>query len=291
MLIKRINIVSYAGNKHNEDRAFIVHKDKNENVCYAAWAIDGDTGFLKDKKTPIDGKWLADKWERYLMKHILNFELTIHEVLLEGMMAIEEDYLDELGGEQLSEIEQPTIGIAIIRWHKDVLEYYVLGNCQLWIRDYKSIKAISDTKLVKFTRRISEKIHLLIKKGHSLEQAKELVEDLIIETRKKCNKKNGYWLLSFNRIAIYHGISGHIKYNEEYSFLEFLLSTNGFNTISDPYKIMDEKNVFNYIKRHSLEELCQSLRRVENRDPECRIYPRMQKNDDASAAYISMERE
>lgn len=291
MLIKKINIVSYAGNDKNEDRSFIVHKDKEENVHFAAWVIDGDTGFLKDKESPIDGKWLADKWERYLTKHILNYELTIQEVLLEGMMAIEEDYLNELGGDYLSEIEKPTIGIAIIRWHKNILEYYILGNCQLWIRDYKSIKAIADTKQLKFNKRIKEKVNINIKKGYTLEEAKELAEDLIIETRSKCNKKNGYWLLSFNRTAIYHGISGTIKYNEAYSFLEFLLSTHGFNAISDTYKIMDEKNVFNYIKKYGLEELCKSLRRFENTDSECRIYPRLQKSDDASAAYISMEKE
>lgn len=291
MLIKKINIVSYAGNKYNEDRAFMVHKDKSSNVRYAAWVIDGETGLSKDKKTKLNGAWFADKWDQYLTNHILNFKLTIQEILLEGMMDIEEDYLNELGNHELSDVEKPTIQIALIRWHEQVLEYYILGNCQLWIRDYKSIKVIADPKLSKFNNKIIEKVKSLINKGYTLEQANELAYDMIFERNSKCNKKNGYWLLSFNRIAIYHGVSGSLKYNNDYDFLELLLSTDGFHSVCDKYKIMNEMNVFSYIRKKSLEELCKSIRKTENRDSQCKTYARMQKSDDASAAYIMMERE
>lgn len=291
MEIKRVNVVSYAGcSKNNQDKAFIVHKGNGSNVKYATWVIDGGSKFLDKKDLILNGKWFVDRWDNYLSSHILDFDLTIHEVLLEGMSAIEDEYIKVMKNDHIPKIDQPAIEIAIIRWCGHFLEYYVLGGCQLWIKDYKSIKVIADTKLTKFNAIVEEKLKDNIALGQTLEQAKEELKDLLLKIRSKCNKKNGYWLLTFDKIAVYHGNSGTIKFDNDEAFLDLVLSTDGFNAICNRYKIMDEMNVVNYLKKYGMEELCKVLRRVENKDANCLSYTRLQKSDDASATYIRMEK-
>lgn len=291
MLINKTFLVSYAGNGYNKDIANCVHIKVNDSTYYtAAWVLDGDNGLGKEDGSKFDGKWLVKMLDRYLSKHIMNFDYTIHEILMEGMSEIEELYLSRSGNQQLAEVERPSTEIALFRWRKNKLEYYILGNCQLWIKDYKCIKEIADNNLSKINEKILDKVQRYQNKDVSYNEAVELAKKLKDEARYQCNKKNGYWLLNFNRIAIYHAVSGTIKYNEEYKSLELLLSTDGFNALSNTYSAMNEMDIFKYInKKKNLDEICFYLRSVEKNDEECNILFRLNRRDDASAVYIRLE--
>lgn len=284
MLIKKKEKLSIPGGMYNENIA--------NTVSNAAWIMDGTNGLdskvITSKES--DAIWYVEMLDRYILEHISNKKICLAEIILQGITFMEEEYKGFSDNQNIEEINQPSAGIALVRWNKDELEYFVMGDCQVWLKDYKNIKVISDFRVTSLNEKVTKALKENISKGASHKEALKNVEDLILENKKKCNKINGYWGLNFNKTAVYHGVSGKLKYGKEHNFLEILLVSKGLYAICECYKKLCEIEVFTYVKSKGLDELGQYIRSIEEEDSNIRKYARLEKSSDVSAVYINFEK-
>ncbi|PKM93689.1 MAG: hypothetical protein CVU84_13985 [Firmicutes bacterium HGW-Firmicutes-1] len=284
MLIKLVDKISIPGGLYNEDIA--------NAVSNAAWVIDGSNGLDPQvfSSSDSDGKWYAEMLDKYLLENISNQSICLQEIVLQAITFMYEEYKKFTGDDHIEELNHPSAGISLVRWYKDKLEYFVMGDCQIWLKDYRNIKVISDYKVASLNEKVILALKENMQQGFSHEDAIKNVQSLIVENRNKCNKINGYWGLNFNRIAVYHGVSGKIKYGKEHNYLEILLATKGFYAITECYKKMHEAEVFKFAKSKGLNEVGIYIRNVEEADKDFRKYARIQKSEDTSAVYIDFEK-
>ncbi|PKM49361.1 MAG: hypothetical protein CVV02_16360 [Firmicutes bacterium HGW-Firmicutes-7] len=284
MRIKKVDKISVPGGAYNESIA--------NTVSNAAWVIDGTNGldFQVVTSSESDAKWYVQMLDKYLLENISNLSLCLAEIVLQAITFLEEKYKEFTGENIIKEVNQPTASIALVRWHKDELEYYIMGDCQIWLKDYRNIKVIADYKVAGLNKKVITVIKDYINQGVSHEETINNMQDFLIEHRNKCNKINGYWGLNFNKIAVYHGISGRLKYTKEHNFLEILLATSGFYAIVEIFKKMLEAEVFACAKSKGLSGIGEFIRNTEKEDNDIRKYARLRKSEDVSAVYIDFEK-
>ncbi len=275
--------ISIAGFRYNEDISNITSN--------AAWVIDAATGLGSNSYMPSesDGKWYAEMWDKYLLNNISNINKSIKDIILEGLDYIAREYNNITQIKEIKAINMPSSGIVLVRWNEKELEYFILGDCQLWIRNSKGVRIIADYKLPKFDNEALNAMQKYIDQGYSLEKARECIKHILVENRLKTNKKDGYWSLSFSNEAVYNSLNDVILFNNESQIVDFLLSSDGFYAITDKYKKMNEAMVFDYIQNKGLKAICNCIRQIEEEDSEAKKYVRFKKSDDASAVYLSFK--
>ncbi len=283
MQIRSSDKISIAGFRYNEDISNITSN--------AAWVIDAATGLGSDRYMPSesDGKWYAEMWDKYLLNNISNLNKSLKDIILEGLDYITREYNNITQIKEIKAINMPSSGIVLVRWNEKELEYFILGDCQLWIRNSKGVRIIADYKLPKFDNEALNAMQKYIDQGYTLEKAREYINQILIENRLKTNKKDGYWSLSFSNEAVYNSLNDVILFNNESQIVDFLLSSDGFYAITDKYKKMNEAMVFDYIQNKGLKAICNCIRQIEEEDSEAKEYVRFKKSDDASAVYLSFK--
>jgi hypothetical protein len=279
--IRSSDKISIAGFKYNEDVADIVRN--------AAWVIDAATGLGSDNYMPAesDGKWYAEMWDKYLLNNISDVDKSLKDIVLAGLDYIEGKYNNITQNKEVKPINMPSAGIVLVRWNEKELEYFILGDCQLWVRDSSGVRIIADYKLERFDKEALNAMQKYIDQGYTLERARESIKHMLVENRLKTNKIDGYWSLSFSREAVCNSLSDVVLFDNENKMIDFLLSSDGFYAITDKYKKMNEAEVFDYAHNQGLKALCDHIRQIEEGDPEAKKYVRFKKSDDASAVFLS----
>lgn len=281
MQIRSSDKISIAGFKYNEDISNIVSN--------AAWVIDAATGLGSVNYMPAesDGKWYAEMWDKYLLNNISDADKSLKDIVLAGLDYIEEKYKDITQNTEVKPINMPSAGIVLVRWNEKELECFILGDCQLWVRDSNGVRKIADYKLERFDKEALNAMQKYIDQGYTLEKARECIKHMLVENRLKTNKKDGYWSLSFSREAVCNSLNDVVLFDNENKMIDFLLSSDGFYAITDKYKKMNEAEVFDYAHNQGLKALCNYIRQIEEADPEAKKYVRFKKSDDASAVFLS----
>ena len=277
----KIATISEAGGNYNEDIAHVVSN--------AAWVLDGATGLSQENHMPgdSDAKWYVEAWDTYLTDAVTISDNSLEEIVLAGIAKVNDEYRQILGGKAIEEIDVPSSGIALIRWGKEELEYFILGDCQLWIMKNESVEKIADYKLPLLDDEVSKRMNTYIKQGIAASEARNKIKQLLIENRLLKNKKNGYWILSLDQEAVAHAISGKLSFNHDDQRAEILLLSDGYYAIVDKYKALTEKEVFDKIEAKGLESVYHLIRQIEEKDPNQSRFARFKKSDDASAIFIS----
>jgi hypothetical protein len=275
--------ISIAGLRYNEDKCNIIDN--------AAWVLDGATGLGNHRYMPSDSdaKWYSEMWDKYLAENISDRNKSLKDIILDGLEHIEKKYNEITQYKKIDDINKPSAGIVLVRWNERALEYFILGDCQLWIKDSKGVRVVADYRLPKLDKEALNAMQKYIDQGYSMIEARNLIQHVLVENRLKSNKKHGYWSLSFSREAVYNSLNDVITLNDENGLTDFLLSSDGFYALTDKYKKMNETEVFDYVNNNGLKAICNYIRQIEEEDSEAKKYVRFKKSDDASAVYLSFK--
>ena len=189
-----------------KDYKLLCHKGSGEynedivRVCkYGAWILDGSTGLNKKNliSKESDAKWYVSWWDKYLYENI-NKDKSLKTIVCEGTENIKQEYLSTLAGIRLEKLDMPSASVAIVKFYKDKVEYFLLGDCTIVINDINENIILKDDGVCKFDNMIFEKMKKLNKnKSLSVKDKKDILLPYIIENRlKKIVKKGiGYWSL------------------------------------------------------------------------------------------------
>lgn len=275
-----------------KDYKLLCHKGSGEynedivRVCkYGAWILDGSTGLNKKNliSKESDAKWYVSWWDKYLYENI-NKDKSLKTIVCEGIENIKQEYLSTLAGIRLEKLDMPSASVAIVKFYKDKVEYFLLGDCTIVINDTNENIILKDDGVCKFDNMIFEKMKKLNKnKSLSVKDKKDILLPYIIENRLKKNSEEGYWILEFDELAVEKSMHDYISINDE---LKLIISSDGFSCAYDRYNIFSVENIIQIVEENGIEYVNDKVRKLEHEDKNGLIFPRFKESDDSSCVYL-----
>ena len=276
-----------------KDYKLLCHKGSGEynedivRVCkYGAWILDGSTGLNKKNliSKESDAKWYVSWWDKYLYENI-NKDKSLKTIVCEGIENIKQEYLSTLAGIRLEKLDMPSASVAIVKFYKDKVEYFLLGDCTIVINDTNENIILKDDGVCKFDNMIFEKMKKLNNNNKSLsvKDKKDILLPYIIENRIKKNSEEGYWILEFDELAVEKSMHDYISINDE---LKLIISSDGFSCAYDRYNIFSVENIIQIVEENGIEYVNDKVRKLEHEDKNGLIFPRFKESDDSSCAYL-----
>lgn len=275
-----------------KDYKLLCHKGSGEynedivRVCkYGAWILDGSTGLNKKNliSKESDAKWYVSWWDKYLYENI-NKDKSLKTIVCEGIENIKQEYLSTLAGIKLEKLDMPSASVAIVKFYKDKVEYFLLGDCTIVINDTNENIILKDDGVCKFDNMIFEKMKKLNNnKSLSVKDKKDILLPYIIENRLKKNSEEGYWILEFDELAVEKSMHDYISINDE---LKLIISSDGFSCAYDRYNIFSVENIIQIVEENGIEYVNDKVRKLEHEDKNGLIFPRFKESDDSSCAYL-----
>ena len=276
-----------------KDYKLLCHKGSGEynedivRVCkYGAWILDGSTGLNKKNliSKESDAKWYVSLWDKYLYENI-NKDKSLKTIVCEGIENIKQEYLSTLAGIRLEKLDMPSASVAIVKFYKDKVEYFLLGDCTIVINDTNENIILKDDGVCKFDNMIFEKMKKLNNNNKSLsvKDKKDILLPYIIENRLKKNSEEGYWILEFDELAVEKSMHDYISINDE---LKLIISSDGFSCAYDRYNIFSVENIIQIVEENGIEYVNDKVRKLEHEDKNGLIFPRFKESDDSSCVYL-----
>lgn len=265
------------------------YKAYNEDVFYAdetlAFVIDGASGLtninISDRQNDV--AWYVAT----LKTNILKYQHSNHliDCIKFALQATNQVY-QAFPGYSLLE-DAPSAVIACVRVKDDILEYYVLGDCEciLYKKDQTFLTLCDqrvdrfDQKAIAYGKKVQEEHHIDFSKTRSF------YKPLLIEHRKMKNKKDGYFVLSDYEDAVYEAIHGFIKKSDVQSIV---LMSDGFSQLLHLFQSYSKEAFFQICEKQDITLLQSALLESQQSDPQMNRYPRLSFSDDATCVYLEL---
>ncbi|MBJ8349728.1 PP2C family serine/threonine-protein phosphatase [Streptococcus zalophi] len=180
------------------------------------WLMDGVTDLFDMDlfQEGSDSKKLVSLINEVLPNH-LNDELSLKSILKNTLSEINHQTKMLFDSEAIQKYKLPTFTIIFIRkTRNNQIEYMVLGDSSLIIEGQT---IISDHRISRFSENDLKKF----RKIFDSEKRKEI----LIDTRKKLNQKNGYWIGSLDAYGLDYALVGTLQIKENQ---RLILCSDGF---------------------------------------------------------------
>ncbi len=260
--------------------------NENEDCVYLCddfgFVMDGATGLLKENITNCvsDAKWYVEEFKNFLIKN-LKTKKNLKEIMKDGITYVSNTYNNIEGATSVK--SKPSSGIALFRKNENNIEYFILGDCQLIIKDKKDIiTKLQLNDLPKLDNiNIGRMVKIAKEKNINVIDARPLINDYLVETRLTQNTNNGYWILSDDINAVDHALHGTLNLKD---IKQIIGLTDGFSQLYEVFKVFTYEELVNLInnKKISLDNLYDTLFTLQENDSNCNRYPRFKIRDDAS---------
>lgn len=252
-----------------------------------AWVLDGATG-LNGKNLvseTTDARWYVNWWNKYLYENI-NKDLSLKEIILDGLDLIKKDYNERLGDIKVEKIDFPSSSIAVVKFHEKSIEYFMLGDCTLFVKNGEN-KIIKDRTICKFDSLVFDKMIDIVKvQNRPFSEVRGEVQSLLIENRLRKNTENGYWILDFEKEAVSKAIHGYMEIENNSTFI---LASDGFTSACDRYGIYTEDEILEVAEKYGVEHIYNQVRGFEEKDSNAMKIPRFKIKDDSSCIYLNLD--
>lgn len=259
---------------------------ENEDCVYLCddfgFVMDGATGLLKENITNCvsDAKWYVEEFKNFLIKN-LKTKKNLKGIMKDGITYVSNTYNNIEGATSVK--SKPSSGIALFRKNENNIEYFILGDCQLIIKDKKDIiTKLQLNDLPKLDNiNIGRMVKIAKEKNINVIDARPLINDYLVETRLTQNTNNGYWILSDDINAVDHALHGTLNLKD---IKQIIGLTDGFSQLYEVFKVFTYEELVNLInnKKISLDNLYDTLFTLQENDSNCNRYPRFKIRDDAS---------
>ncbi|MGG7212963.1 protein phosphatase 2C domain-containing protein [Clostridium nigeriense] len=281
--MRNLKYVSKQGSniKPNEDKITILDG--------AAWVLDGATGItgkrVTDKET--DALWYVEFINNYLKENIKSSK-SLKEIMKCAIKEVKKSYSKFNGYKNLEKVDYPCAAIALVRFTERELEYFVLGDCTLILKEKgKNPVEIVNKKLIELEEYILNRMVKVAKENKiSILEARKHCDDEVLKVRKKKNTSDGYWILELNEEAIDKALYGKILISEE---LDICLTSDGFSQYYDTFNLAKGYDEFiNIVKSININDVYNNLYDSQEKDNECNLFPRLKKRDDSSIIFFTI---
>lgn len=277
MEIARCMKLSEAGGFSNQDRA--------GSTDGAAWVLDG-SGSLSETEIPPEKchiHWFVDAWDGLLAERLPATGMA--ETLEKGMRLLKRVFSKRTEKTPIGPLDVPSAAIAAVQVRRGNLEYFLLGDCTLILKEAGGrLHYLKDSRVEPFDRAAADVIRRerpARPEGFSGEALEVLRRNRLLK-----NTEEGYPILEFDEGALSKGYRGTVPVEKG---AEVILMTDGFSALIDRYGRYGSSDLFGQIRKRGLRSLYRELRAIERRDPGMDRYPRLKPHDDASIVYLEIK--
>lgn len=272
----------------NEDYAFASQFESCAGVLDGASGLTGRvlTGY------PSDSAWFSYRLGTNLRGLLHRDDLGILEALRDAGDLTANEYKSITANESVAREDEPSAALAIVKWgcscDEDVLEAAVLGDC-LCVVDRKdgSTEILKDNLLSGFDNQAIDLLGKYIHdEGLSFKEAREKINDMLIENRLLRNREDGYWIADISCMGYPHA---EIRRESLSNIQGIFLCSDGFANAVSMGVCSNLNELANEVKQGRGQEILNALRKAESSDSEIVEHPRFKKSDDATFVYVWME--
>lgn len=273
----KIDLITDSYKTHNEDGFGFSKK--------AYWVLDGASALNENNYTlgENDVAWVVNWWVEYLEKNIDQTQYTIERIIQKGIYALNSAFSNFVDVCTLTKLDVVSLGIAVVRINDGVLEYFVLGDVEINIKNKRGeFLSFTDTKIKEMDQVVMDLMaadplrheHIVFKGFTS----KEL--QLLKENRSKMNSSSGYYILEHDPTILNRGIKGTVEIVE---IDEIMIFSDGFAQMYNTFTLPE---VFQVSQDKGLEQAVKDLRRQETLDNSMTKFQRLKVHDDVTAIRI-----
>ena len=247
--------------------------------------IDGSSGLDKRKVTnyPTDASWYSETLRNYLVEHI-NEELPLREIMRNAIIEVDNEYNKFPGTENIT--SKPSAAISLYRISDEKLEYFILGDCSLIIRNSNNeyVHLHQDDISMLDQININKMVLIAKEKGIDVSDALPYIQEDLLRTRLTQNTEGGYWIVSNKPEAVDHALCGTISADD---IEQISAMSDGFSQIFDTFHIFSIDELMDKLETLPLEYFTEILEHAKNSDPKCNQYPRFKPSDDKAITFWS----
>lgn len=275
MKLKLAGQLSLGSGKVNEDAVGFIG---DPHDIEAAWALDGVTG-INDKGLGLmgsDAQWFVARIDRHL-RNLLPGAKDLPQAMSDLIDRLSAD----LAGHALPDkFDPPAACIAAVcrvdgRW-----QAVRLGDCRLLAQDRNGIRRIVDFANDDFDHWVTAEAMRLRATGMTdLKDIARAMRQVQFDNRRRRNRPGGYGVIEADRACL-----AFAEYMELEDPSSVLLTSDGFFRLVDYYSQISEADL---LARSGYDgeiaRLYETMRKLEDGDPDGTQYPRFKPKDDASA--------
>ena len=248
----------------------------------AAWALDGVTG-INDLSLGLQGsdaQWFVTRIDVHLRS------LLPHARDLQSVMSgLVDRLIDDLALNTLPDnYDPPAACIAAICKIGSAWQAVRLGDCRLLAKDTRGFHRIVDFPNDDFDHWVTaEAVRLRAGGMTSLKDIAQALQPALFADRRRRNRPGGYGVIEADRACL-----AFAEYMPLADPSAVLLTSDGFFRLTDHYAEVSETELLaRAVESGEVSALYDTLRRIELGDPDCRKFPRLKPQDDASAIALT----
>lgn len=279
MKLKLAGHVSQGSGHVNEDAVgFIGDPDDIQ----AAWALDGVTG-INDRSLDLhgsDAQWFVARIDAHL-RSLLPQARDMQSV----MSGLVDRLIDDLALVTLpANYDPPAACIAAVCKIGTQWQAVRLGDCRLLAEDRKGFHRIVDFPNDDFDHWVTAEAARLRATGMTnMKDIAQALQPALFADRRRRNRPGGYGVIEADRACL-----AFAEYMPLADPSAMLLTSDGFFRLVDHYSEATESELLKRaVERSGVPALYDTLRRIERSDPDCRKFPRLKPQDDASAIALT----
>lgn len=272
----------------------------NEDFFFAsqtegfAAVLDGASGLTGKQLTGFssDSAWFSSQLGSNLRTTLQDKNIEILKALDKAGKLTAKDYVNITGGKSIAREDEPSATLAFVRWERSsdspILEAAVLGDCTCVLHYCDGTADIlEDNHLAKFSKRAIDRLNSLMRdEGLSTADAREKVNDTLIEIRLLRNRGGGYWVADISCEGYSHAVTKAVSLDDVQGIF---LCTDGYANAIKMGLCTDVLDLANQVRRGHGRTLLKALRKREALDSDMAQHPRFKIHDDATYIYIWMD--
>lgn len=275
MKLKLAGHISQGSGPVNEDAVGYIG---DPDDIQAAWALDGVTG-INDLSLGLQGsdaQWFVSRIDAHL-RSLLPEARTMQDV----MSSLVDRLIDDLAHITLPDnYDPPAACIAAVCRIGAQWQAVRLGDCRLLAEDRKGFHRIVDFPNDDFDHWVTaEAVRLRAAGLSNLQDIAQALQPALFADRRRRNRPDGYGVIEADRACL-----AFAEYMPLADPSAVLLMSDGFFRLVDHYGDITESELLRRaVAGSEIPALYDTLRRIEQSDPQCRKFPRLKPGDDASA--------
>jgi len=265
----RIEAATLAGGDNNQDR-----------YAYGdgwAFVLDGASSF-GGAPAAHDGGWYAQQLKDALAEQLASdFSAATPDIVASAIKHVSGDHNAESQG------PCPTSTIALVRWDKDSLETYILGDSYVVLvsKNGSRPKVTTDDRISRIGTHLRNEYRQALIAGHGFDENHR--RRLSALQRKELNARNslgGYWIAGDEPKAAYHAI---VNREDKRDTTRAILFTDGITTCKTPEQVLSM-----LLDCPQPDCVLSRIQNLETEDANAALYPRSKPHDDKTIICITL---
>ena len=177
----------------------------------------------------------------------------------------------------------PSAGVAVVRAAGDAVEYLVLGDVTAILDTGQEVRVVADMRIR----------HTAVDARAEADrwpigspEKREALQRMKLQELAARNRPDGYWIAAADPAAAKHAITGSMPTSD---IRRLLVVTDGVERLVSLFgAVRDWQQLLKMADSNGPQALIDTVRELEQQDPEGRRYPRNKTSDDATAVYAAV---